>query len=157
MNGAYASPLIAPTAFAGRQSMGGSTSCCRLHYYQRVGILMTNFKACQEYLQRRHNAFAGQSRDIAVGKILKLRQKRKREYSFDYLINEKFVQFAEPDEEHLFIICGQSVPLSPSHFLSYRNRHRKNSSVFFCASHNRRSARVLASHAAQRGGISSLP
>ena len=36
------------------------------------------------------------------------------EISLDYLVNEKFIQFVEPepDEEHLFTVCGQTILLS---------------------------------------------
>lgn len=43
-----------------------------------------------------------------------LRRKWEREVSLDYLMNEKFVQFAawEPDEEYLFTVCEQTALLS---------------------------------------------
>ena len=46
-------------------------------------------------------------------KILQLRRKWERQISLDYLMNEKFVQFAgpEPDEEYPFTVCGQTVLL----------------------------------------------
>src|SRR5699024_7330738 len=49
----------------------------------------------------------------ARDKILQLRRKWERQVSLDYLIDEKFVQFAgpEPDEEYPFTVCGQTVLL----------------------------------------------
>ena len=71
---------------------------------------MTDQIAYQEYIQRRYNAFCKTViRCAALDKILKL----KRQVSLDYLMNEKFVQFAasEPDEEYPFTVCGQTVLL----------------------------------------------
>ena len=76
---------------------------------------MTEFEAYQEYILRRHNAFCkAVIQYAAIGKIIRLRQKWEREISLDYLTNEKFVQFAEPepDEEYAFTVCGQIVLLS---------------------------------------------
>ena len=76
---------------------------------------MTDFEAYQEYIRRRHNAFCkAVIRYAAIDKILKLRQQWEREISLDYMMNEKFVQFAEPepDEEYPFTVCGQTVLLS---------------------------------------------
>ena len=67
------------------------------------------------YIRCKHNAFCkAVIRYAAIGKIIRLRQKWEREISLDYLTNEKFVQFAEPepDEEHPFTVCGQTVLLS---------------------------------------------
>lgn len=52
-------------------------------------------------------------RYAAIDKILKLRQRWEREISLDYLMNEKFVQFAEPEagEEYYFTVCGQTAVL----------------------------------------------
>ena len=75
---------------------------------------MTEIEAYQEYIRIRHNAFCkAVIRHAAIGKIIRLQQKWEREISLDYLTNEKFVQFAEPepDEEHPFIVCGQTVLL----------------------------------------------
>ena len=53
------------------------------------------------------------SRYAARDKILQLRRKWERQISLDYLMDEKFVQFAgpEPDEEYPFTVCGQTVLL----------------------------------------------
>ena len=62
---------------------------------------MTDFEAYQEYIQRKHNAFCkAVIRYAARDKILQLRRKWERQISLDYLMDEKFVQFAgpEPDE-----------------------------------------------------------
>ena len=44
---------------------------------------------------------------------MKLRRRWEREFSLDYLMNEKFVQLAEPKqlEEYLFTACGQTAVL----------------------------------------------
>ncbi len=76
---------------------------------------MTEDEAYQEYIRRRHNAFCkAVIRYAAIGKIIRLRQKWEREISLDYLMNEKFIQLAEPDpdEEYPFTVCGQTVLLS---------------------------------------------
>ena len=75
---------------------------------------MTEFEAYQEYIRRRHDAFCRVViRCAAIWEILRLQQKWEREISLDYLVNEKFVQFAglEPDEEYLFTACGQTAIL----------------------------------------------
>ena len=75
---------------------------------------MTDQKAYREYIQRRHNAFCkAVIRCAALDKILQLKRKWERQVSLDYLINEKFVQFAmpEPDEEYPFTVSGQTVLL----------------------------------------------
>ena len=110
MNGAYAQPLTAPPAFAGRQSRGDSKKCHRPALLFRKG----NFHDRQEYIQRRYNAFCKTViRCAALDKILQLKRKWERQVSLDYLINEKFVQFAmpEPDEEYPFTVSGQTVLL----------------------------------------------
>ena len=76
---------------------------------------MTEIEAYQEYIQRKHNAFCkAVIRYAARDKILQLRRKWERQISLDYLMDEKFVQFAgpEPDEEYAFTVCGQTVLLS---------------------------------------------
>ena len=75
---------------------------------------MTDFEAYQEYIQRKHNAFCkAVIRYAARDKILQLRRKWERQVSLDYLIDEKFVQLAEPEqlEEYLFTACGQTAVL----------------------------------------------
>ena len=75
---------------------------------------MTDYEAYQEYIQRKHNAFwKAVIRYAARDKILQLRRRWEREVSLDYLMNEKFVQFAEPEqfEEYLFTVCGQTAVL----------------------------------------------
>ena len=75
---------------------------------------MTDFEAYQEYIQRKHNAFCkAVIRYAARDKILQLRRKWERQISLDYLMDEKFVQFAEPEqlEEYLFTACGQTAVL----------------------------------------------
>ncbi len=75
---------------------------------------MTDQIAYQEYIQRRYNAFCKTViRCAALDKILKLKRQWERQVSLDYLMNEKFGQFAasEPDEEYPFTVCGQTVLL----------------------------------------------
>ena len=75
---------------------------------------MTDQIAYQEYIQRRYNAFCKTViRCAALDKILKLKRQWERQVSLDYLMNEKFVQFAasEPDEEYPFTACGQAAVL----------------------------------------------
>ncbi len=75
---------------------------------------MTDFEAYQEYIRRRHNAFCkAVIRYAALDKILQLRREWERQVSLDYLMDEKFVQFAEPeqDEEFSFTVCGKTVLL----------------------------------------------
>ena len=75
---------------------------------------MTDFEAYREYIRCKHNAFCKTViRYAAIGKIIRLRQKWEREVSLDYLMNEKFVQLAEPEqiEEYLFTACGQTAVL----------------------------------------------
>ena len=97
---------------------------------------MTDFEAYQEYIQRKHNAFCkAVIRYAARDKILQLRRKWERQISLDYLMDEKFVQFAgpEPDEEYPlpsaarppFCIMRSLPP--PLH--SCRSRHRKKFSA----------------------------
>ena len=76
---------------------------------------MTEIEAYQEYIRCKHNAFCkAVIRYAAIGKIIRLRQKWKREVSLDYLTNEQFIQFAEPepDEEYPFTVCGKTILLS---------------------------------------------
>lgn len=76
---------------------------------------MTDQIAYQEYIQRRYNAFCKTViRCAALDKILKLKRQWERQVSLDYLMNEKFVQFAasEPDEEYPFTVCGDTVIFS---------------------------------------------
>ena len=68
----------------------------------------------QEHIRHTHNAYCKVViRHAAIDKILKLRRKWEREVSLDYLMNEKFVQLAEPEqlEEYLFTACGQTAVL----------------------------------------------
>ena len=75
---------------------------------------MTEDEAYKVHIQYTFNAFCKiVIRHAAIDKILKLRRRWEREVSLDYLMNEKFVQFAgpEPDEEYPFTVCGQTVLL----------------------------------------------
>ena len=84
---------------------------------------MTEIDAYQEYIRCKHNAFCkAVIRYAAIGKIIRLRQKWEREIPLDYLTNEKFIQFAEPepDEEHPLTVCGQTVLLSNASLTNLR-------------------------------------
>ena len=75
---------------------------------------MTEDEAYKVHIQYTFNAFCKVViRHAAIDIILKLRRRWEREVSLDYLMNEKFVQFAgpEPDEEYPFTVCGQTVLL----------------------------------------------
>ena len=83
-------------------------------YYQRGGISMTEDEAYKVHIQYTFNAFCKVViRHAAIDIILKLRRRWEREVSLDYLMNEKFVQLAEPEqlEEYLFTACGQTAVL----------------------------------------------
>jgi DNA-directed RNA polymerase specialized sigma24 family protein len=84
------------------------------HYYQRGGISMTEDEAYKVHIQYTFNAFCKiVIRHAAIDKILNLRRRWEREVSLDYLMNEKFVQLAEPEqlEEYLFTACDQTAVL----------------------------------------------
>ena len=75
---------------------------------------MTEDEAYKAHIQYTFNAFCKiVIRHAAIDKILKLRRRWEREISLDYLMNEKFVQLAEPEqlEEYLFTACGQPAVL----------------------------------------------
>ena len=75
---------------------------------------MTEDEAYKVHIQYTFNAFCKiVIRHAAIDKILKLRRRWEREVSLDYLMNEKFVQLAEPKqvEEYLFTACGQTAVL----------------------------------------------
>ena len=66
---------------------------------------MTEDEAYKVHIQYTFNAFCKVViRHAAIDIILKLRRRWEREVSLDYLMNEKFVQLAEPEqlEEYLF-------------------------------------------------------
>ena len=75
---------------------------------------MTEDEAYKVHIQYTFNAFCKVViRHAAIDIILKLRRRWEREVSLDYLMNEKFVQLAEPEqlEEYLFTTCGQTAVL----------------------------------------------
>ena len=86
---------------------------------------MTEDEAYKVHIQYTFNAFCKiVIRHAAIDKILKLRRRWEREVSLDYLMNEKFVQLAEPEqledvqlaepeqlEEYLFTACDQTAIL----------------------------------------------
>ena len=76
---------------------------------------MTEDEAYKVHIQYTFNAFCKiVIRHAAIDKILKLRRRWEREVSFDYLMNEKFVQLAEPEqlEEYLFTAFRLAVGTS---------------------------------------------
>ena len=75
---------------------------------------MTEDEAYKVHIQYTFNAFCKiVIRHAAIDKILNLRRRWEREVSLDYLMNEKFVQLAGPEqlEEYLFTACGQTAVL----------------------------------------------
>ena len=75
---------------------------------------MTEDEAYKVHIQYTFNAFCKVViRHAAIDEILKLRRRWEREVSLDYLMNEKFVQLAEPEqlEEYLFTACDQTAVL----------------------------------------------
>ncbi len=77
---------------------------------------MTEDEAYKVHIQYTFNAFCKVViRHAAIDIILKLRRRWEREVSLDYLMNEKFVQLAEPEqlEEYLFTACGQTAVSVP--------------------------------------------
>ena len=75
---------------------------------------MTEYEAYQEHIRYTHDTYCRiVIRHASFDAARMLAARWKREISLDYLTNEKFVQFAEPepDEEHPFIVCGQTVLL----------------------------------------------
>ena len=59
---------------------------------------MTEDEAYKVHIQYTFNAFCKiVIRHAAIDKILNLRRRWEREVSLDYLMNEKFVQLAEPE------------------------------------------------------------
>ena len=110
---------------------------------------MTEDEAYKVHIQYTFNAFCKVViRHAAIDIILKLRRRWEREVSLDYLMNEKFVQFAEPEqlEEYLFTACGQTavlyhaelaaaLALLPPPLPSCRSgRRKKFSATISCAS-----------------------
>ena len=60
---------------------------------------MTEDEAYKVHIQYTFNAFCKVViRHAAIDIILKLRRRWEREVSLDYLMNEKFIQFAEPEQ-----------------------------------------------------------
>ena len=68
---------------------------------------MTEDEAYKVHIQYTFNAFCKVViRHAAIDIILNLRRRWEREVSLDYLMNEKFVQFAEPEQfEEYFFYC----------------------------------------------------
>ena len=79
-------------------------------------------------------------------------------------MNEKFVQFAasEPDEEYPFTVCGQTVllcnaALADAISVLPEQTREEILRYYFLRQPQRVIGACMAGHAAQRGGISSLP
>ena len=89
---------------------------------------MTEDEAYKVHIQYTFNAFCKVViRHAAIDIILKLRRRWEREVSLDYLMNEKFVQFAEPEqlEEYLFTACGQTAVLYHAELAALREMIEK--------------------------------
>ena len=103
---------------------------------------MTEDEAYKVHIQYTFNAFCKVViRHAAIDIILKLRRRWEREVSLDYLMNEKFVQFAEPSRlKNIFLTPAARPPFCimrslPPPLHSCRSRHRKKFSVTIsCAS-----------------------
>ena len=102
---------------------------------------MTEDEAYKVHIQHTFNAFCKVViRHAAIDIILKLRRRWEREFSLDYLMNEKFVQLAEPEqlEEYLFYCLrpdrrsGTMRNLLPP-LPSCRSRRRKKFPLLFPA------------------------
>ena len=115
MNGAYRAAVDSPARLCWQAIKGATArSAAAPHYYQRGGISITEDEAYKVHIQYTFNAFCKiVIRHAAIDVILKLRRRWEREFSLDYLMNEKFVQLAEPEqpEEYLFTACGQTAVL----------------------------------------------
>ena len=126
---------------------------------------MTEDEAYKVHIQYTFNAFCKVViRHAAIDEILKMRRRWEREVSLDYLMNEKFVQLAEPEqlEEYLFTACGQTAVLYHAELaaalaLLPEQAQEEIFRYYFLRQPQRGSAYISAGHAAQRGGISSLP
>ena len=59
---------------------------------------MNNFEDYKVHIQYTFNACKVVIRHAAIDIILKLRRRWEREVSLDYLMNEKFVQLAGPEQ-----------------------------------------------------------
>ena len=103
---------------------------------------MTEDEAYKVHIQYTFNAFCKVViRHAAIDIILKLRRRWEREVSLDYLMNEKFVQLAEPEQlEEYFLPLAARPPFctmrnSPPPLPFCQSRHRKKFSVTIsCAS-----------------------
>ena len=72
---------------------------------------MTEDEAYKVHIQYTFNAFCKVViRHAAIDIILKLRQRWEREVSLDYLMNEKFVQFSEPEQLEEYLLPPAARP-----------------------------------------------
>ena len=97
---------------------------------------MTEDEAYKVHIQYTFNAFCKVViRHAAIDKILNLRRRWEREVSLDYLMNEKFVQFAEQEQLEEYLLPPAARPLFctmrnlPPPLPSCRSRHRKKFSA----------------------------
>ena len=103
---------------------------------------MTEDEAYKVHIQYTFNAFCKVViRHAAIDEILKLRRRWEREVSLDYLMNEKFVQFAEQSSlKNIFLPPAARPPFCtmrnlPPPLPSCRSRHKKKfSAITSCAS-----------------------
>ena len=100
---------------------------------------MTEDEAYKVHIQYTFNAFCKVViRHAAIDIILKLRRRWEREVSLDYLMNEKFVQFAEPEQLEEYPAARPpfcTMRNLPTPLPSCRSRRRKKfSATISCAS-----------------------
>ena len=102
---------------------------------------MTEDEAYKVHIQYTFNAFCKiVIRHAAIDKILNLRRRWEREVSLDYLMNEKFVQLAEPEQLEEYLTPAARPPFCtmrnlPPPLPVCRSRHRKKfSAITSCTS-----------------------
>ena len=127
MNGAYAQPLTAPPAFAGRQSRATARSATAPYYHKKQlltshspfeerGISMTCTEEYREHIEYTFHAFCKVViRNATINAARTRSRKHKREISLEYLTDEKhyplgttdeYFQAPEPDEEYILTFAA---------------------------------------------------
>ncbi len=125
---------------------------------------MTEDEAYKVHIQYTFNAFCKVViRHAAIDIILKLRRRWEREVSLDYLMNEKFVQLAEPEQLGRISLPPAARPavlyhaeLAAALALLPEQTQEEFSRYYFLRQPQRVvGVRISDGHAAQQGGISS--